>query len=406
MEEFSAKVARFRQTISKQAMLRLFIITGLTFLILGQLGILLDWPHRSALVFGLYGFVFHVVFGKGYALLPAHFDRQLTWSTAPAIHYFLATLGVIGLGLDPFNLPSIDFALIGSVSWFLGVIIFVVTIGTTIRGNVLGSETGTGEFNSHRYAVDRSANAAMPVALVYLVVGSYETAAMSSPLPTIIVSFPHQVSHLLAVGTATLLLFAIGSRILPRFFVAYPPLWLVRALLLFAIVGPIGLVIGMNAWVPLEYGAVFQTLAFLCYGLLVAQLVRKTDRRRVGFIGIAMGAAAGLGAILLGLFIATDTMIAVALQLHYRFTIVGFLTLSILGVALQFYPPGAGTYPGVSDRTAAIALLAIGTGLLAEAIGIGLEHSLLHTAGTIIIVCGAVTFWYLFSALIVERGLR
>ncbi|MFB6228069.1 MAG: hypothetical protein ABEH88_05730 [Halobacteriales archaeon] len=58
--------------------------------------------------------------------------------------------------------------------------VFVGALLWSVRGNLSGAATGTGSANADRRGVDRIANAFVPVALAYLLTGSYAMAATAS----------------------------------------------------------------------------------------------------------------------------------------------------------------------------------------------------------------------------------
>jgi hypothetical protein len=76
-----------------------------------------DLPRRAAVPLGLGGFVFHVVFGKAYSLIPSYFERQLATHRLLPVHFSLTTLGVAGLaGESLLVLTGRGLELVGVVS--------------------------------------------------------------------------------------------------------------------------------------------------------------------------------------------------------------------------------------------------------------------------------------------------
>lgn len=100
----------------------------------------------------------------------------------------------------------------------------------TIRGNLTGHDTGTGNDRAAFRRTDRYANAAIPAALAYLAVGSYEVLARVSALPGLTDGYFPRITHLLAAGAA-LLVFALGVRLAPRFLDVPAPAPLVAVVL-------------------------------------------------------------------------------------------------------------------------------------------------------------------------------
>ena len=384
--------------------LRLFVLVGVGFLFLFQLAAFLDAPRRLQVILGLYGFIFHVIFGKAYALIPAYFDRQLAWPWAPRVHLVVAVTGTIGLAYGSMT-PSVLGA-IGAILWALGVACFVGTIGWTIRDNFSGRATGTGEANRDRRRLDRIANAFIPIALGYLVLGTYGTVALSTTLPSIIDQNPVRVSHLLAAGTGGLLVFAVGIRLLPRLFVATPPLSIVLIMLVAGAIGPAVLAIAL--WSPPWFliGAVLQTLAVLGYVGVVGSLFVETDRSRVGQAAIGVGALSGLLAVIIGLEFAlgsTDTALVIV---HYRVVLVGFLGLTIVGVLFHLYPPAVGDLPGTGERLGRMTIGLLVGGLALEAVGVIAGVSQAIPIGRVLGIVGAVALMYLMASIVHARGLR
>ncbi|MFB6137815.1 MAG: hypothetical protein ABEJ42_05665, partial [Halobacteriaceae archaeon] len=188
---------------------RRFVAASLGFLLAWLAGLLLSVPTRAAVTLGLYGFVLHVLFGKAYALVPTYFDRSLALPRAPAVHLPLTVLGTVGLVADALGAGPTWVGAAGAVLWAAGVAVFVGTLAWTVRDNLAGRETGTGEAKAARRPVDRVANAAVPVATGYLLAGTYATLAahvgappVGAPppgggLPPLVDGYPPRASHLL-----------------------------------------------------------------------------------------------------------------------------------------------------------------------------------------------------------------
>lgn len=383
--------------------LRGFVLVGFGYFLAWQAAVVFEAPHRATMALAIHGFVFHVIFGKGYALIPSYFDRELAFDLGPMIHLPLTVLGTVGLTLGPVAGAS-ELESLGAVAWGAGGAIFLITILATVRDNVVGRETGTGEANRHRRAVDQLANAFVPVALFYLAVGSYETVALHTALPGVIGSHAG-LSHVLAAGTAGLLVLTIGARLLPRFMVAEPPLLFVLFMLPAGALGPWVIATHLRGGLLFRIGATLQAVAIVSYAIVVLVLFRRSDRRRVGLYGVALGAIAGIVAVLLGLAMAFEYEPIVLSVIHHRFTLLGFLGLTIIGVSFQFYPPGIGTLPAVGDRTAAIGLGSLATGLLLELVGTIGSLEPLVLAGSGLTFGAAAAICYVLFGVVLERGL-
>ncbi len=399
---------------------RRFVVAGVGWLVVWQLlatvdsgtvvagssTVRFDLPRRAAVPLGLGGFVFHVVFGKAYSLIPSYFERQLATHRLLPVHFSLTTLGVAGLGVGPVVGSRVASGL-GALAWFGGVTVFVGTLVYSIRDNVDGAETGTGTAKSHLRATDRVANAFVPVVFGYLLLGSYALLASSlaglssavlpgfGGVPFLLDGYPPRSTHLLAAGSAALLIFSVGSRLLPRFFVATPPVWLTRVTLALGAVAPGLLAWGLPSGTALRVGAALEAGAVVGYATLVVTLRRRSDRDRVGFDGVLAGALSGVIGVLLGLSFAFGRVDAALATVHFRVNVLGFLGTTIVGLLFQFYPPAVGTRVGVSDRTARVALGAIAVGLLFEVVAGLAGESLLVLTGRGLELVGVVSAGYL-----------
>ncbi len=382
---------------------RLFVAVGALAFVAWQLAALAGLPRRAGVALGLYGFVFHVLFGKAYSLVPSYFDRQLAVPRAPAVHLPLTALGTVCLALAAVpDTPSLV-GTAGATLWTAGVAVFLAALGWTIRDNPTGSETATGGANEHRRPVDRWANRFVPVALAYLAVGTYGTLALWTPLPPLVDGFSPRVTHLLAAGTATLMVLAVGFRLLPRFLVASPPRALVAVALPAGAVAPVVLAATLYGGVWFRVGAALEAVAVSGFAVAFLVLFRRSDRERVGFHGVLAGAVAGLAGVGLGVMFAFDGIDASLVEAHYRLNLAGFLGLTIVGVSYQFYPPGVGSLPGVSDRTALASIAAVAGGLALEAGGLAAGVSSLATGGRVLVLLGASLYAWLVLALFYER---
>jgi hypothetical protein len=379
---------------------RRFVITSATFFVLGQFAIVLDTQRRVVVTLVLYGFVLHMLFGKGYALIPSYFDRTLAFGRAPFLQLPLSALGVLGLVAAAYDVPYTYVA--GSVLWASGVGLFVGTIFWTVRDNLLGSETGTSNANAKRASVDRIANFFVPIALFYLVAGSVEQLALAVDGPTLFVSTPSQVSHLLAAGTAGLLLFAIGFRLFPRFLVEHPPTLLVGVVLVAGAVGPVTIAVGLYANL-LVIALVVESVAVVGFAVTVLVLFVRSSRRRVGFYSVLCGMSAGTLGVFLAALLSVGGRTTPIITAHYRLMLVGFLGLSILGAAYQFYPPSVGVLPGSTDRTALLSILLLSLGLGVQVCGLVGEMPLITTVGEISALAGAVVYAYLLGSVFRRR---
>lgn len=382
-------------SVSKWA--RGFVLASVSFLVVWQLAAVAGVPRRTEVVLGVYGFVLHMVFGKAYALLPAYFDRSLSPTWGPGVHLPATVTGCAGLALASLGVGPGWLGIAGATSWAVGVATFVGCLGWTIRDNPLGTETGTSEAKAFRRPVDRVANVFMPVALLYLLVGTYETLVAWSGLPSIIGGYPPGASHILAAGTAALLVFAVGFRLLPRFLVTRPSRPLVVLVLATGAVGPLLLAVGVPDRPILGVGAAVQAVAVTGFAVAFVAQFLASDRRRVGLYGALMGVSLGVVGVAIGLGHVMDLVRPALLHVHFRVNVLGFLGLTIVGVAYQFYPPAVAKDRLSSDRTALLSIGSIGLGLLGEAIGIQYSLDAVILAGRMIALLGALLYAWILT---------
>ncbi len=353
---------------------RAFVAVGVGFFLAWQLAVAAGLPRAATVPLGVYGFVFHVVFGKAYALVPSYFARELAVPAAPAVQFPFTVIGTVGTtaagaGIGP---PAVGTA--GAVCWFVGVCVFVAAIGWTVRDDPTGRETGTGDADAHRRRVDRLANAAVPAVVAYLLAGSaLETVRAVGLEPSVAPAGGSATTHLFAAGTAALLVFAIGFRLLPRLLVASARPALAAVVLAGGVVGPALLAIDFRGGPVFSLGAGLEAVALVGFAAAVVDLSRQSDRHRVGSRAL-LGAAGCAGAVaLLGLgfaFAPAGALPATAYAAHYRLAVGGFLALTIVGVSYRFYPPAVASTPGIGDRTARASVAALLGGLALEVAGL------------------------------------
>jgi len=384
---------------------RVLVAVGIVGLVAWSVAVVLGAPRRTAVTLGLYGFVFPVVFGKAYALVPSYFDRDLAWSLAPALQFPLTAVGVAGLALAPLpGVPAVS-GPVGAVAWTLGVAVFLVTLLATVRTNLTGGETGTGEHNADRRSVDRAANLFVPVVFAYLAVGTWETLATHTVVPVLLDGYPPRASHLLAAGTVALLVFAVGFRLLPRFLVAHTDRRLPWLVLPAGALGPVLLAVGIPGGPVLHAGAGLEAVAMVGWAVAYGGLYRATDRHRVGFHGPLLGTLAGLAGVALGLAMAVGPVTESLVVAHYRLNVLGFLGLTVVGVTYQFYPPAVGDFSGAGDRLALGSIGLLSVGLAVEVVGALAAVGVVTTLGRALSLLGALAYAYLVLGVFVQRAL-
>ncbi|WP_458207841.1 hypothetical protein [Haladaptatus sp. NG-SE-30] len=385
---------------------RRFTIASAFYLVAWQVGVLVDIPHRAAMTLAVFGFVFHMIFGKAYLLVPSYFERVLAVPRASPVHFLLATVGTVLLTFDAMGSVPSRVPLLGAGAWGLGIVVFLGSLGWSVRGNPLGRKTGTASLRIGFEQTDRFANLFLPVAFAYLALGSYELLARSASLPSMLGSYPPRLTHLFAAGAAGVLVFALGVRLLPRFFDVSPPTPLVFIVLPTGALGPI--LIATHLWGDIWFriGALAEATAMLGFTTLTVYCFVRSERRRIGLYGVVIGSFAGAIAVALGVAFAFGEVTPALLAVHRQLNLLGFLGLIIVGLAFQFYPPTAGQFPGASRRGAASVVAALASGLAVEVIGRGFGVATVVTAGVGLTLLGAVGYAYLVTRLLVGIGAR
>lgn len=383
---------------------RRFVAAGAVLFVVWQAATVAGAPRRVQVVLGLHGAVLLTAFGKAHALVPSYFDRELAPAWAPSVTFPLATVGVLALAAGEW--VDVDaLAAAGAVAWALGAVGVAATLAWTVRDNLSGRETGTSAANAARQGLDRAANAVVPVVLGYLLVGAYATATSHTSLPPLVDGYPPRASHLLAAGVGVLLVLGVGFRLFPRFLAARPPRGVPQVALVVGAVGPALLTFGVPAGAVLVAGALLETVAIAGFAVTFLVLFGRSERDRVGFYGVAAGALAGLVGVALGLQFALVGFDAALVAVHLRVNLLGFLGLTVVGAAYQFYPPAVGTFPGASDRTALASIALVAAGLFVELVGVTTGPSV-RTLGQVLALGGVAGYAYLVLGLFRERYWR
>lgn len=381
---------------------RRFVVASPVFLVAWALAVPLELPTRTTVALALHGFVLTMVFGKAYALVPSYFDTTLSPTWAPLVQLPLTVGGAAALAVGDLATAPAWVGDLGAVAWAAGTAVFVAAILTTIRGNLTGAATGTSDANADRQRVDRIANAGVPVVLAYLLLGSYALVATRLAWPRVGVSTPG-ATHLLAAGGAALLVFAVGFRLFPRFLVARPPRWVAPLVLAAGAIAPAILARELYGDTLFQVGAVLQATAVLGWGTAYAVLFRRSDRSRIALYGPLAGALLGAVGVGLGLQFAVADAPIDLIAVHRRLNLVGFLGLTIVGAAYQFYPPAVGTFPAAGDRLAAGSMLAIAAGLLVQVGAAVAASAVVASLGQGIVLVGTLTYAYLLLGLLAQR---
>ncbi|QLG47613.1 hypothetical protein [Natrinema halophilum] len=386
---------------------RAFVAIGVGFFVAWQVTVAAGMPRAATVPLGVSGFVLHVVFGKAYTLVPSYFARQLAVPRAPAIHLPFAVIGTAGAFADGAGIGPPIVALAGATSWFVGCLVFVAAIGWTVRDNPTGRATGTGPTDAHRERVDRIANAAVPVVLVYLLVASSLPLAAELGLDFPAPAPGPATTHMLAAGTAALLVFAIGFRLLPRLLVATPRPELAAIVLIAGSAGPALLALDFRGGTAFRIGAGLQATALIGFAVAYADLARQSERRRIGRYAILAAVCCAVSLALLGLIFAfapSQSVPLTAFDAHYRLAVGGFVGLTIIGVTYHFYPPAVASRTGIDDRTARASIAVLVSGLGIEVAGLLASIPSLVGIGRWLSVLGAGIYAAVLWTIFLERA--
>lgn len=203
------------------------------------------------------------------------------------------------------------------------------------------------------------------------------------------------VVHFYATGFVALLIFALGIRLLTGFFHVTLPKSLSWLVLFCGSVGP-GM-LALNFYHPpwFAIGASLEFIAITAYASLVAIVAYRTDRHRVGLYGIGLGALGGVisvGAALANTLLVTGGQY---IPIHVIVVLDGFLLLTIMGYAYQFFPVTNGQFWGATERTGLATIFALGTGTAIQTLGIFGGIYRLQLCGVVLAVIGTGAYSYL-----------
>ncbi|WP_396613605.1 hypothetical protein ACH9L7_16860 (plasmid) [Haloferax sp. S1W] len=391
---------------------RRFIILSAAFLVVWRVGALVGIPRRAEVALALFGFVFHIVFGMAYLLVPSYFGTILATDRVPAIHLALSLVGTVLLAVEALlDVPPLVESL-GAFLWFAGVAAFLAALLWSIRTPLLESETGTASHRADHRRVDRHANRVIPISFAYLTVGSYELLARVSPLLGLTDGYLPRVTHLLAAGFVVLLVFSLGVRLAPRFLGVPAPVIPTVVVLVAGSLGPGLIAYGLGGGPTLAAGAIAETVAFVGFAAVYLSIYRRSERRRVGSGAILVGAISGVSGITIGLTMAAGPLVGVhpfalgTITTHLHLNLLGFLGLVIVGFAVQFFPPTAGRFRGADERTARVVIGALAVGLVLSVGGHTLAVPTVVTLGNGVSLVGALGYGYVLTRLLVEIGSR
>lgn len=346
-------------------------------------------------VLALFGFVCPMIFGMAYLLLPSFAGRTLVDQRLPAVHFALTVVSVPIIVGNRFVGVSDSVYALGVGLWSAGVAIFVGALAWTVVPAVVANPKIVVRNVEQPQRSTRLATAAIPVAVGFLVAGTWVLLATAGLVPTGLPATMPRVLHFYTTGFGTLLIFALGIRLMTGFFHVAPPRYLSWLVLFAGVLGPtlLATFFGVPPW--FRYGAVLEAVAMGGYGVLVAVVAARSEWRRVGLYGIVLGAAAGVAGVLAAVPIAFGVGTAPLLEAHATFSLTGFFVLTVVGYAYQFFPVTAGTFPGANDRTALATIGALASGVLVRAVGVFGGTPDVRSLGALLAILGAVGYCYL-----------
>ena len=382
--------------------MRAFVAVGVLWFVIWQAMVFLGADRRVVVIAAIYGFVMHVIFGKAYALIPSYFGTELYFDRAPMAQFMLTVPGTILLVFGTHWLPQSGLESPGAILWSLGVLVFVGTLACTVAGPFREGATGTSDANAERRHVDRFANGFIPIILAYLVLAAV-LLVLREHDRTIVGTA--ELSHLIAVGTGMLLIFAVGLRLFPRFLVVRPHPLAAPIVLPTGGIGAGLLVVDFLGSGIFHLGAGLVTVGMVGFALAYVDMYRRSDRRRIGFQVVLLAVLFGMFAVMLALFAIFVAFDPPILEAHVRVATLGFLGLTIVGVSYQFYPPNISSTSGISNRMAMVAVVLIAGGLVLEVGGLLGVNSLVLKGGQALALVGGVVYAYVLIGLFIERRL-
>jgi len=380
---------------------RYFTVASAASLVVSQGVAVLGGTRSFVVLVAIFGFVCPMIFGMAYLLIPSYAGRTLADHRIPAVHFALAYLGasalVAGRAFDRVALMRGGVAL-----WSVGVAVFVGALAWTVVPAVLDNPEIVLRSDDAPQRSTRLATAMITVALGYLVVGTGALLGWAGLGPVPAFAFP-AVVHYYAAGFGALLIFALGTRLVPGFFHVTPPRVGTWTALVPGAVAP-GL-LGTFLWdgVAFRVGAVLQAVAMVGYAGVVGYVIQRSDWQRVGLVGVVLGAVAGVVAVGINLPAAFGHVATGQIRAHAATVVTGFFALTIVGFAVQFFAVTSGRFRGASDRCvgAVIATLAFGT--FTRAGGLLTGNDPVSQAGAGLVLCGAVGYTYLVGRRFFDR---
>jgi hypothetical protein len=346
-----------------------------------QLGRLFGASVYTRAIIGIFGAVLPMIFGMAYLLLPSYAGQTLATPSVPGVHFVFAYVGVSVLVVDTAVGADDWLFTIGVGLWSLGVGLFVGSLAYTIFPAVVTDSVIVTRADGRPQRSTRVATTLIPVAIGYLLFGTLTLASSTTVLPVIVGYGLPTVVHYYGTGVATLLIFALGVRLLTGFFHVTPPRYVSWSVLGSGGLGPA--LLASNLWQSpwFEIGASLLVVAMAGYGVLVGFVVFHTTRYRIGLVGIGLGAVCGIGGVFAAILGLVGRLDVFPIHLHTTLVLDGFLLLTIIGYAYQFFPVTTGQFRGASRRTALATMLVLTGGVGIDILGSILSIAPLQSVG-------------------------
>lgn len=198
------------------------------------------------------------------------------------------------------------------------------------------------------------------------------------------------VWHLFLAGFVALTLQGCTLHLLPRFFHAAPPLWLVRVFVPASIAGPLLLALTMSGGgLPFAFAAVVEATGIALFAGAVLYVSTRPGRAtRPLYVMSAVAALLGVG---LGVaFAVFPPSRAVAGDTHVLVQLAGFVGLGFLGLTADVAAPWARWGPRASRRWVRVVSRSTPVGLLAAAVGLLSQSVMLTRIGLSILALSLV----------------
>ncbi|WP_226042943.1 hypothetical protein [Natrinema sp. DC36] len=368
---------------------------------LGMVGLqttyLLDWSIRAIGLFGLLGAVLPMTFGMAYLLLPAYVGTTLATPRLPGVHLVVSYAGAAVLVAGQLTTLPRPLVTVGATLWSLGVACFLAALGATIVPVLRADPSVVIRGRDHPQRSTRVATAVVPLAILYLAVGTIVLLTRMTSVQVVPGTTIPGIVHFYAVGFAALLIISLGARLLVGFFHVVPPRPLTWGALGGGVVAP-DLIAGSLWTRPLfQMGAGVLAFGMLCYLGMIAIVAVRTDRRRIGLVGVLAGAFAGAGGVLVAATVVIDGGAAWLIEAYVPLVLDGFLLLTIIGYAYEFFPIGTGQFTGASERVGLATIGILGFGVVLRAVGPLLGAPVVGDVGATLGILGTSVFAYVLT---------